>query len=55
MLAGGKIRSDRGHVLIKLRENRDATCGDSVQCGLPDMSSEPERSGGQRRRKFSHI
>jgi hypothetical protein len=38
LIAGGKLSPDSGHVLVKLGEDRDATFGDSVEGGLPDMS-----------------
>jgi hypothetical protein len=54
-LKRAKFRPDRGDVLIELRDHCDATGGDPVQCGLPDMARQPERSRGQRRRGFCHI
>ena len=55
LLAGGELGPDRGHVLVKLGNGAGATARDPVQASLPDMAGQPESSGGQHRRRFSHI
>jgi len=54
-LTGGDLSPDRGDVLIKLRDDRHSACRSSLECGLPDVSGQPERSRRQRNGTVYHI